>query len=110
MEFILTILIFGMMFLPIILIIYDMSKDMYTEQPKKKKYNIQDEVHMLDDAKWIEKVMKSCKTYKQLIVTNRLPSILWNKYHNKVDNKSLININSKLYWVWNEMTDQVTYG
>lgn len=58
MELILTILIFGMMFLPITLIIHDMSKDMCTKQPKKKKYNIQDEVHMLDEAKWVEKSNK----------------------------------------------------
>lgn len=110
MELILTILIFGIMFLPTTLIICDMSGDMCTKQPKKKKYNIQDEMSMLNEAKWVEKVIKSCKTYKQLIATRKLYHALSDKYNNKVDPNLLHRIDNKLYLVWYEMTDQVTYG
>ena len=107
---ILTILIFGIMFLPIILLIYDMSKDMCIKQPKKKKYNIQDEVHMVYEAMWVEEVIKSCKTYKQLKVTRKLCHALFDKYKNKVDYGLLLRIDDKLYWVRYEMEDKVTYG
>lgn len=83
---------------------------MHTKQPKKKKYNIQDEMNMLNEAKWVEKVIKSCKTYKQLIVTRKLYHTLSDKYYNKVDPNLLHRIDNKLYFVWNRMTDQVTYG
>lgn len=110
MKLILTILIFGIAFLPIILLIDEISKDMCTKQPKKKKYNIQDEVHMLNEAKWVEKVIKSCKTYKQLIVARKLYRALSHKYENKVDHDLLYKIDDKLYWSWEGMRDQVTYG
>jgi len=99
-----------MMFLPIILVIHDMSKDMYTKQLKKKKYNIQDEMYMLDEAKWVEKVTKNCKTYKQLIVARKLCHALFDKYKNKVDHDFLYKIDNELHWSWERMTDQVTYG
>ena len=110
MELILIILIFGIAFFPIILLIDEISKDMRTEQPKKKKYNIQDEMSMLDEAKWVEKVIKSCKTYRQLIVARKLYRALSRKYANKVDNDLLSKIDHKLYWSLEGMRDQVTYG
>lgn len=110
MKSILTILIFGMMFFPIIFLIDEISEDMYREQPKKKKYNIQDEMNMLNEVKWVEKVIKSCKTYKQLITARKLHRALSDKYKNKVDYDLLYRIDNKLYWVWYEMTDKVTYG
>lgn len=110
MKLIFTILIFGMMFLPITLIICDMSKDMCTKQPKKKKYNIQDEVHMVYESMWVEEVIKSCKTYKQLIVARKLHQALFDKYKNKVDHNLLYKIDNNLFWSWKGMTDQVTYG
>ena len=106
---ILTILIFGIMFFPIILLIYEISEDACTKQSKKKKYNIQDEMYMLDEAKWVEKVIKSCKTYKQLIAARKLYRALSHKYENKVDYDLLHRIDNKLYWVWYEMTDHITY-
>lgn len=109
MKLIFTILIFGIMFVPIIFVIYQISEEISTKQPKKKKYNIQYEMHMLDEAKWIEKVIKSCKTYKQLLAANKLSSILYNKYRNKVDIKLLNKINIELYWSWEGMIDQVIY-
>ena len=110
MESILIILIFGIAFFPIITIVYEISEDMHTKQPKKKKYNIQDEMNMLNEVKWVEKVIKSCKTYKQLIASRKLYRALSDKYKNKVDYDLLRTIDNKLYWVWYEMTDKVTYG
>ena len=109
MESILIILIFGIAFFPIILLIDQISKDMRTEHPKKKKYNIQDEMNMLNEVKWVEKVIKSCKTYKQLIASRKLYRALSDKYNNKVDHDLLYMFNDKLYWVWFEMTDHLTY-
>jgi len=110
MESILIILIFGIALFPIITIVYEISEDMHTKQPKKKKYNIQDEMNMLNEVKWVEKVIKSCKTYKQLIASRKLYRALSDKYKNKVDYDLLRTIDNKLYWVWYEMTDKVTYG
>lgn len=36
---------------------------------KKKKYNIKDEMNLFDEAKWVEKVITSCKIRKQLYPT-----------------------------------------
>ena len=109
MKLILTILIFGIAFVPFIFLTYEISEDMRTEQSKKKKYNIQDEMNMLNEAKWVEKVIKSCKTYKQLIASRKLYRALSDKYDNKVDSNLLLRINNNLYLVWHGMTDQVTY-
>lgn len=58
----------------------------------------------------LKKVIKSCKTYKQLIVARKLYRALSHKYENKVDYDFLHRINNKLYWVFYEMTYKVTYG
>jgi len=52
---------------------------------KKKKYNIKDEMNLFDDAKWVEKVLLSCKTYKQLNNADKLTDFLKEKYRNKVE-------------------------
>ena len=52
---------------------------------KKKKYNIKDEMNLFDDAKWVEKVLLSCKTYKQLYNADKLTDFLRKKYRNKVE-------------------------
>jgi len=80
-----------------------------TIQPKKKKYKTQDIINMLNESKWVEKVIKSCKTYEQLNVADTLLSILLDKYSNKVDNKLLNDINVRLNWVWDEMEYHILY-
>jgi len=109
MEFTLIIFIFAMSLL-IILLIYDILKNTCTEQSKKKKYNIQDEMNMLNDTIWIKKVIKSCKTYKQLIRANRLRYILKDKYKNKVDNELLDKVYDDLYLHWDVMKHQVIHA
>lgn len=91
---------------PLMLIIME---ELDITQFKKNKYNIQDEMNMLNEAKWVEKVIKSCKTYKQLIASRKLYRALSDKYDNKVDSNLLHRIDNNLYLVWYEMTDQVTY-
>lgn len=87
-----------------------MSIEMYPIQPKKKKYNIQYEINMNNEAMWVKKVIKSCKTYTQLIVADELRYILKDKYKNKVDSKLLNRIIDNLYWDLDGMINQVTYG
>ena len=96
----------GFAFGPLMLIIIE---ELDSTQSKKKKYKIQDKINMLNEAKWVEKVIKSCKTYEQLNVADTLLSILWDKYSNKVDNKSLNDINVRLNWVCNEMAYHILY-
>lgn len=91
---------------PLMLIIME---ELDITQFKKNKYNIQDEMNMLNEVKWVEKVIKSCKTYKQLIASRKLYRALSDKYDNKVDSNLLHRIDNNLYLVWYEMTDQVTY-
>lgn len=76
-------------------------------QFKRKKYKIQDEMNMLNEAKWIERVTKSCKTYKQLVVARKLRHALFDKYKNKVDQNLLSKIIDDLYW--NCYNQKVTY-
>ena len=108
-EIVLIICCIVAILLPICLVLYARSMEMYPIQPKKKKYNIQDEMSMFSEAKWVEKVIKSCKTYKQLIASRKLYRALSDKYNNKVDSNLLHRIDNNLYLVWYEMTDQVTY-
>lgn len=108
MKSIITILIFGMMFLPIIFL-DEMYDDTCKNNPKKKKYKIQDEMNMFNDVMWIKKVIRSCKTYKQLTNANKLRYILEDKYKNKIDSNLLDRMFNDLYWDWDRMTDIVTY-
>ena len=79
-------------------------------QSKNKKYKIQDEMNMLNDTIWIKKVIKSCKTYKQLIHANQLRYILKDKYKNKVDNELLDKVYNDLYLHWDVMKHQIIYA
>ena len=65
---------------------------------KKKKYNIKDEMNLFDDAKWVEKVLLSCKTYKQLNNADKLTEFLKEKYRNKVE----YDLNLK---IWRNLSD-----
>ncbi len=107
-EIILVICCFEIIFLPICLVLYAMSIEMYP-MPEKKKCKIQDERNMLNDVIWIKKVIKSCKTYRQLLNANQLCYFLEDKYKNKVDSELLDKVSDDLYWHWDGMTHQVTY-
>lgn len=65
---------------------------------KKKKYNIKDEMNLFDDAKWVEKVLLSCKTYKQLKNADKLTNFLRKKYRNRVE----FDLNQK---IWRNLSD-----
>lgn len=65
---------------------------------KKKKYNIKDEMNLFDEAKWVEKVLLSCKTYKQLKNADKLTNFLRKKYRNRVE----FDLNQK---IWRNLSD-----
>lgn len=66
-------------------------------------------MNMLDEAKWIEKVIKSCKTYKQLTVSHKLRWNLYDKYKNRVDINLLSKVCSDLDWVDIRVTNTLSH-
>ncbi len=67
-------------------LIYFLDSDIVTKIFKRSsKYNIQDEMNLFDEAKWIEKVLLSCKNHKQLRNADKLTDFLRDKYRNKVE-------------------------
>lgn len=76
---------------------------------KKKKYNIKDEMNLFDDAKWVEKVLLSCKTYKQLNNADKLTEFLKEKYQNKVESDLNLKIWRKLSDIFIHLITKVTY-
>ena len=76
---------------------------------KKKKYNIKDEMNLFDDAKWVEKVLLSCKTYKQLKNADKLTEFLKEKYRNKVEFDLNIKIWRNLSDIFLSLMTKITY-
>ena len=77
---------------------------------KKKKYNIKDEMNLFDDAKWVEKVLLSCKTYKQLNNADKLTDFLKEKYRNKVEFDLNLRIWRNLSDIFLSLTTKITHG
>lgn len=77
---------------------------------KKKKYNIEDEMNLFDDAKWVEKVLLSCKTYKQLNNADKLTDFLKEKYRNKVESDLNLKIWRNLSDIFISLMTKITYG
>ena len=77
---------------------------------KKKELKYKDEINLFDDARWVEKVMLSCKTYKQLRVAYKLKDSLRNKYLCKVDYNVIATIYGKLDRLYVELLDKVDYS
>ena len=77
---------------------------------KKKKYNIKDEMNLFDDAKWVEKVLLSCKTYKQLNNADKLTDFLKEKYQNKVESDLNLKIWRHLSDIFISLIDKITHG
>lgn len=76
---------------------------------KKKKYNIQDEMNLFDEAKWVEKVLLSCKTYKQLNNADKLTEFLKEKYRNKVESDLNLKIWRNLSDIFISLMTKITY-
>lgn len=77
---------------------------------KKKKYDIKDEMNLFDDAKWVEKVLLSCKTYKQLNNADKLIEFLKEKYQNKVESDLNLKIWRKLSDIFIHLITKITHG
>lgn len=76
---------------------------------KKKKYNIKDEMNLFDDAKWVEKVLLSCKTHKQLNNADKLTDFLKEKYQNKVESDLNLKIWRHLSDIFISLIDKITH-
>lgn len=74
---------------------------------KKKKYNIKDEMNLFDDAKWVEKVIASCKIRKQLYPTHGLICLLKRKYQDKVDYTVVSMIFNRLLDLWSDKANKL---
>lgn len=48
-------------------------------------YDIQDQMSLYQEAKWVEEVIDSCTTIKQWVCANRLIFLLEEKYNKKVE-------------------------
>ena len=57
------------------------------------RYDIQDQMSLYQEAKWVEEVIDSCTTFKQWVCANRLIFLLEEKYDKKV--KRVINSDIK---------------
>jgi hypothetical protein len=49
-----------------------------------RRYDIQDQMSLYQEAKWVEEVIDSCTTIKQWVCANRLIFLLEEKYDKKV--------------------------
>ena len=58
-----------------------------------RRYDIQDQMSLYQEAKWVEEVIDSCTTIKQWVYANRLIFLLEEKYDKKV--KRVINSDIK---------------
>ena len=91
-------------------LIYFLDSDIVTKIFKRSsKYNIQDEMNLFDDAKWVEKVLLSCKTYKQLKNADKLTNFVKEKYGDKVDPYLNQEIWENLSDIFISLISKVTY-
>jgi len=89
-------------------LIYFLDSDIVTKIFKRSsKYNIQDEMKLFDEAKWVEKVIDSCKTRKQLYPTFELIHLLKRKYQDKVDYTVISMIFNTLLDLWSDKTNKL---
>lgn len=77
-------------------------------KPKEKAYNVQDEMNFFNEAKWVEKVILSCKTQKQTCNAYELIAALCDKYKTKVKSSILWLVRDNLvYNVWSDHIEKV---
>ena len=77
---------------------------------KNATKNIEDEMNLFDDAKWVEKVLLSCKTYKQLNNADKLTEFLKEKYRNKVESYLNLTIWRDLSNIFISLMTKITHG
>ena len=66
----------------------------------KRKYNIQDEMSLFQDAEWVKNVIKSCETISQYFAVNKLVCLLQVKYENKVSEFIMHLVMSDVNHIW----------
>lgn len=86
-----------------------LGEDFYATLRFPKKYNIQDEMNMLDEAEWIKKVIRSCKTTSQAWNAYKLSKLLRAKYKNKVESKTIWLASDEVSKVFDSQYDKLCY-
>lgn len=74
---------------------------------KKKELKYKDEINLFDEAKWVEKVIASCKIRKQLYPTHELIYLLKRKYLDKVDYTVVSMIFNTLLDLWSDKANKL---
>ena len=66
-----------------------------------RKYDIQDQMSLFQESMWVEKVIDSCTTYRQLWNAEKLIPFLCTKYKGKVKEIVIKNVRYRLRDIWN---------
>ena len=74
----------------------EIFKDLFD---KFRKYDIQDEMSFYQECLWIEQVIDSCKTRKQLLNAEKLVSLICTKYDRKVKSNIICDLRHRLNYV-----------
>lgn len=72
-----------------------------------RKYNIEDEMHLFDEAEWVKKVILSCKTSDQIWNAYHLSEILYKKYNKKVNHKIVRLVSDSISKVFNLQLNRI---
>lgn len=73
---------------------------------KEKELQYQNEIKLFDDFLWVEKVIRSCKTFKQLYNADKLGHILLKKYKGKISDSVKTMVESRLCDIYFEIEDR----
>lgn len=63
---------------------------------KEKKYNVQDEMSLFNDAEWVKKVILSCNSTTQIWKAYKLSEFLRKKYYKKVNRNVIRMVNDDI--------------
>ena len=63
---------------------YETSKMIRDFFDKFRKYDIQDQMSFFQESTWVEKVINSCNTIRQLCIARQLIPLVCEKYNKKV--------------------------
>lgn len=74
-----------------------------------RRYDIQDQMSLYQEAKWVEEVIDSCTTRHQLHNADKLISFLCNKYKKKMKKEVITNTKQRLNDIYMRRSWRVEY-
>lgn len=77
---------------------------------KEKKYDVQDEMSLFNDAEWVKKVILSCKTTAQVWNAYELSKILRKKYEGKVEKRAIWLASDEISKLFDKQYDELVYN